>query len=229
MPASFVRDHGRSMKPAAILRLGSATKEWPVKIQICYSVRFRVRFCCLWRDFTAGNGLQKGDELIVSLVAVSEFVVYAFRKNLGPTRLPRASRFSDTASPSSVGFLPDSNGDALRDVKISNDHPLPDAFTPRSSSRVSPFTLSIPRVKEEVQEGDVSVKFESRMDETERHVHVSDRSFRGASYFHKRLSAASTEHFGTPQFARLVRISSSICNLQCISLCRPAGTENGRY
>ena len=170
-----MRDYGEKMKPTARLRLESGSKVWPAQIQVCYSVRFRVRFCTRWRAFLSDNGLRKGDKLIVSLVATSEFVIYVLRKNLD-RRYNSIS--TDTTSPSS-------SSDVLPKSKF--------RASPSDSFRARPVGIG-------------PDKFKKPMVATERHAEITDDSFNGAISFRKRMSEASTGHFGHPQFARIVRI-----------------------
>jgi len=162
-----------------------------------------VRFCQLWKAFLSDNGLKKGDGLIVSLVAMSEFVIYTLKTNLDSRRLSRNSQFNDKTSPSE-----------------SSDE-LPDANTPKSTLRTSPSNPSTPEMKmAELLKGNISGdnfraspitlyhdKFKNQIAENERHAEIPDNSFNGTIFFRKQMSEASVGHFGNPQFARIVRIS----------------------
>jgi hypothetical protein len=183
----------------ARLRLESGSKVWPAQIQVCYSVRFRVRFCTQWRAFLSDNGLRKGDKLIVSLPATSEFVIYVLRKNLDR----RCNSIStDTTSPSSSSHVP-----------------------PKSKFRASPSDSFRPRP--------VTLGPENFKTPIKRHAEITDDSFNGEISFQKRMSEASTGHFGNPQFARVVRIlplsTSAIFSLTSKRLKRPMWPSASRW
>lgn len=173
-----MRDFGEKMKPNARLRLESGSKIWPVQIQVCYSVRFRVRFCKRWTRFLSDNGLRTGDEIILSLVDMSEFVVYLLKK----TQRTKPKSFSS------------------------------EVVLPKRRFRRA---LSVHR--EATVERNDSDNFhdpENSKEPIESQAEILDY---GAAVFQKRMSEASTEHFGNPRFARIV--SKLLRNYNVLHLC----------
>lgn len=83
IPRWFINEHGNKFQRAVVLRSDlSCNKSWPHWLSFCTSrlVPEVIFAGSRWGAFVTAHGLVKGDHIVLSLTAMSQFQVYMFNE-----------------------------------------------------------------------------------------------------------------------------------------------------